>query len=68
MNAIAARTSTDTHDEDDLEASIEEQANTLLKYRLDGSGPNLRTELTDMVREDPDAAANILRTWISNAG
>ena len=58
---------TTTPDEDDLEANIEAQANTLLKYRMDGSGPNLRTELTDMVREDPDAAAEILRTWIGEA-
>ena len=31
-------------------------------------GKNLRDELTDIVREDPDSAAAILRGWISNAG
>lgn len=31
-------------------------------------GPSLKEDLTDMVREDPDAAAAILRTWISSAG
>ncbi|MGC3966683.1 MAG: hypothetical protein QM775_04735 [Pirellulales bacterium] len=31
-----------------------------------GSGPSLREELIDMVREDPEAAANILRGWIGN--
>lgn len=31
-------------------------------------GSNLKDELTDIVREDPDAAAAILRGWISNAG
>ncbi len=31
-----------------------------------GSGPSLRDELTDIVREDPDSAANILRGWIGN--
>ena len=31
-------------------------------------GKNLRDELTDIVREDPDSAAAILRSWISNAG
>ena len=36
------------------------------KRRL-GSGPSLRDELTDLVREDPDVAANILRSWIGNA-
>ena len=32
------------------------------------SGPSLKDELAEMVREDPDAAASILRTWIGNAG
>lgn len=31
-------------------------------------GKNLRDELTDIVREDPDSAASILRSWIANAG
>ena len=31
------------------------------------SGPSLKDELAEMVREDPDAAASILRTWIGNA-
>jgi flagellar biosynthesis/type III secretory pathway M-ring protein FliF/YscJ len=29
-----------------------------------GTGTSLREELIDIVREDPDAAANILRGWI----
>ncbi|MDA8745551.1 hypothetical protein N9N28_13040 [Rubripirellula amarantea] len=29
---------------------------------------SLKEDLSDMVREDPDAAANILRAWINNAG
>jgi flagellar M-ring protein FliF len=29
--------------------------------------PSLRDELVDMVRDDPDAAANVLRRWISAA-
>ena len=29
-----------------------------------GSGPSLRDELSELVKEDPDAAANILRAWI----
>jgi flagellar M-ring protein FliF len=37
-----------------------------LKRRV-GSGQSLRDELADMVREDPDTAANILRSWIGNA-
>jgi flagellar M-ring protein FliF len=31
-------------------------------------GKSLRDELTAIVKEDPDSAAAILRTWISNAG
>jgi flagellar M-ring protein FliF len=30
-------------------------------------GPSLKDDLTDMVRDDPEAAAAILRTWISSA-
>jgi len=37
------------------------------KLRL-AKGPNLKDDLTEIVREDPDAAAMILRNWISNAG
>ncbi|MCG8587580.1 MAG: hypothetical protein MI757_22970, partial [Pirellulales bacterium] len=36
--------------------------------RRDISGPNLRDELSDIVKEDPDAAASILKTWIASAG
>lgn len=31
-------------------------------------GPTLKDDLTEIVREDPDAAAAILRTWIGNTG
>jgi flagellar M-ring protein FliF len=34
--------------------------------RFSGSGPTLRDEVSEMVREDPDAAANILRSWIGS--
>ncbi len=36
--------------------------------RLGGSGPSLRDDLAAMVRDDPDAAVNILRGWIGKAG
>ncbi len=39
----------------------------VLKRRL-SSGPSVKDELADLVKEDPDAAATILRTWISSAG
>ena len=41
--------------------------NHALKRRFQTAGPNLRDELADLVREDPDAAANILSTWIGDA-
>ena len=31
-------------------------------------GPSIKDDLTEVVREDPDAAAAILRSWIGNAG
>jgi flagellar M-ring protein FliF len=37
------------------------------KLRLK-KGPSLKDDLTEMVRDDPDAAAAILRSWISTAG
>jgi len=36
--------------------------------RFSGSGRSLRDELSELVKEDPDAAANILKGWIGNAG
>ncbi|MGA2253103.1 MAG: hypothetical protein ABSG53_00445 [Thermoguttaceae bacterium] len=32
--------------------------------RMSGTGPSLRDELSEMVKEDPDSAANVLRSWI----
>jgi flagellar M-ring protein FliF len=34
--------------------------------RRNKSGPSLREELVEIVREDPDAAASVLRTWINS--
>lgn len=51
------------------EASTEEpevKAPSRLKRRT-GQGQSLREELADLVREDPDMAANILRSWIGSA-
>jgi flagellar M-ring protein FliF len=42
-------------------------AEGVLRRRLHSTGPSLREELTDMVREDVDAAANVLRNWIGDA-
>ncbi|MCA9230405.1 MAG: hypothetical protein KDA57_07125 [Planctomycetales bacterium] len=47
--------------------SADEKETGRTKLRLT-KGPNLKEDLTEIVREDPDAAAAILRTWIGNAG
>lgn len=38
-----------------------------LRERFGTSGPTLREELTSLVKEDPEAAANVLRNWIGEA-
>jgi len=39
----------------------------MLKKRFaQQTGPNLKSELADMVREDPDTALGILQSWIGN--
>jgi flagellar M-ring protein FliF len=40
-------------------------AKNRLRRRASG-GPSLREDLVEIVREDPDAAANILKSWIGN--
>ncbi len=45
----------------------EEELPVALQRRAAPTGGALRDELTAMVREDPDAAANVLRTWIGDA-
>lgn len=38
-----------------------------LRGRFQSSGRGLRDELTELVREDPDAAASVLQNWITEA-
>ncbi len=49
------------------EEEAQEEAPAILHRRTRTTGGSLRDELTAMVREDPDAAANVLRTWIGDA-
>lgn len=51
---------------EDEEAEEEPAQPRKLRVRRDG-GPSLRDELVEMVNEDPDAAANVLRNWIGDA-
>ena len=55
-------------EEDDVDEEAKEEAiNSLLQRRLKTGGGSLRDELVDIVRHDPDAAANVLRSWIGDA-
>jgi flagellar M-ring protein FliF len=44
-----------------------EQADERPRLKL-RKGNSLKDDLTDIVRDDPDAAADILRSWIGKAG
>jgi flagellar M-ring protein FliF len=39
----------------------------VLRKRFQSSGPDLKAELHELVKEHPDAAANVLRMWIGDA-
>jgi flagellar M-ring protein FliF len=51
---------------DEVDTGRETSGTPRLK-RFNPSGGNLKEELQVLVKEDPDAAANILRTWIGEA-
>ncbi len=51
-------------DHDESENEDEEESKRALGRSFNASGPNLKEELTEMVRGNPDTAANILRNWI----
>jgi flagellar M-ring protein FliF len=44
-----------------------EEPSIMLRRRFQSSGPDLKTELRELVKENPDAAATILRSWIGDA-
>ena len=52
-----------TEEEEEEEQAVE----STLRRKFDASGPNLKQELQLLVKEDPDAAAAILRNWIGDA-
>ena len=53
--------------DEDEDAPVEQKEAVARLKRRAKSGPTLRDELVGIVREDPDAAANILRNWIGSA-
>jgi len=52
-----------TEEEEEEEPVVE----STLRRKFDATGPNLKQELQLLVKEDPDAAAAILRNWIGDA-
>jgi flagellar M-ring protein FliF len=52
--------------EEEEEAETSGQPTARKLKRFTGSGASLRDELSELVGEDPDTAANILRNWIGN--
>ena len=48
------------------DAAAEAAKTARQKRSFRGTGPNLRAELTELVKEDPETAANILRNWIGD--
>ncbi len=53
--------------EDEEVAPAEVQTVAARLKRRGRSGPSLRDELAEIVHEDPNAAANVLRNWIGSA-
>lgn len=51
-----------TEDPDNEPASVK-----MPRRKFNSSGPTLRDELREIVKEDPDAAATVLRAWIGDA-
>jgi len=60
-SAVFSMESAEAVDESEIKAAAKRLG------RFSGKGPSLRDELSELVKEDPDAAANILRTWIGSA-
>ena len=64
-SASASSISQAAESDDSSPVEVQEAA-AKLKRRVK-SGPSMRDELVEIVRDDPDAAANILRSWIGSA-
>ena len=61
--AVSMRVTAAEPKPEESEEPVEATAARRLR-RMTGTGPSLRDELSELVKEDPDAAANILRSWI----
>jgi flagellar M-ring protein FliF len=55
------------HAAESAEAEPPPEPILVMRRKLSSKGPNLREELRQLVKDDPDAAANVLRGWIGDA-
>ena len=66
---LPSQSETTSHEPVESAQAEADQPEPILKMRrkLSNKGPNLREELRQLVKDDPDAAANVLRGWIGDA-
>lgn len=65
VNAEATTNETERKKEDSPQSIAEQKGAAVNRLRRkDKTGPTMKDELVEIVREDPDAAANVLRSWI----
>jgi flagellar M-ring protein FliF len=64
--SAAAPASAASGEADAVDEAVDLAQQRRLRVRRAG-GPSLRDELVEMVKEDPDAAANVIRNWIGDA-
>jgi flagellar M-ring protein FliF len=55
------------HGSEPAEESDKPEPILVMRRKMSSKGPNLREELRQLVKDDPDAAANVLRGWIGDA-
>lgn len=68
VDASTAAANREQHADDTPEEENEAPEPILvMRRKLSSKGPNLREELRQLVKDDPDAAANVLRGWIGDA-
>ena len=67
VNDLDQRGANSIRDDGTVERHPQPTAATAIRRRRAKSGPSPRDDLVDIVRDDPDAAANILRNWIGSA-
>jgi flagellar M-ring protein FliF len=65
MNPATPTETESGHEDEDEEPAVHEHP--MLSRQRSHSGASLRDELTAMVKDNPEAAANVIRNWIGDA-